>query len=108
MSQALRVLVVDDEKISRQVTVQQLHAAGYEAEAVENAYAALDRLKSGTWDVVLTDLKMPGMDGIGLLNDIRLRLPGVEVILMTAFGSVQTAVAAMHGGAAARSKRWPR
>jgi DNA-binding NtrC family response regulator len=99
MSRSLRVLVVDDEKISRHTTVQQLERAGYAAMAAENAYVALDRLSHDTWDVALVDLRMPGMDGLELMRELRARHPNVEVIVMTAHGTVQTAVAAMRQGA---------
>ena len=100
MSDTLRVLVVDDERISRQTTKQQLAAAGYEAEAVENAYAAIEQLEASRWDVVVTDLRMPGMDGIGFLREAKKRRPEADVIVMTAYGTVETAVAAMQEGAA--------
>jgi DNA-binding NtrC family response regulator len=100
MTTALRVLVVDDERISRESTRQQLKVAGWVAEAVPSAFVALERLGEGRWDVVLSDLRMPGMDGIAFLKEVRRLHPGVSVILMTAYGTVETAVAAMHEGAA--------
>ena len=60
---------------------------------------ALDRLSQGTWDVALVDLRMPGMDGLALMRELRSRDPNIEVIVMTAHGTVQTAVAAMRQGA---------
>jgi len=100
MSEKLRVLVVDDEKISRRTTVQRLRGAGYQAEEAENAFVALELLAATTRDVVLTDLRMPGMDGLALMRETRARSPETEVIVMTAFGSVETAVLAMQQGAA--------
>lgn len=100
MSAPLRILVVDDERISREATSLQLRAAGYAAEAVESGRAALTKLESGPWDVVLTDLRMPGMDGLALLRAAKRVAPDVEVIVMTAFGTVESAVAAMREGAA--------
>ena len=67
---------------------------------MENAYTALDRLAEGPWDVALTDLRMPGMDGLELMREVRARYPDVEIIVMTAYGTVQTAVSAMRQGAA--------
>jgi len=100
MSPKLRVLVVDDERLSRETTTQQLHEAGYEAEAVENAFQALQQLEENRWDVVLTDLRMPTMDGLEFLKKVRQNSSDVEVILMTAYGTVETAVVAMREGAA--------
>ena len=99
MSQGLRVLVVDDERISRQTTAQQLRESGHDAEAVENAFLAVQRLDKEHWDVVLTDLRMANMDGLQLLAEINARFPDVDAILMTAYGTVGDAVTAMHQGA---------
>ncbi len=96
----LRVLVVDDGRLVRETTMRQLRDAGFPADAVENGYRALDLLATGDWDVVLCDLRMPGMDGLELLRAIRADFPAVDVIVMTAFGTVKTAVTAMQDGAA--------
>jgi len=100
MSSPFKVLVVDDDTLSRATTAKQLAAAGYEAAAAEGAGTALEILGRGPWDVVLTDLRMPDMDGVDLLTEVKRRFPQVEVILMTAFGSVESAVQAMRVGAA--------
>ncbi len=96
----MRVLVVDDEMISRRTTARQLAAIGIMADAVDSAAAALQRLSESAWDVVLTDVQMPHMNGLELLGRIQTEHPGVDVIVMTAYGSVETAVAAMQQGAA--------
>jgi DNA-binding NtrC family response regulator len=95
----LRILVVDDEKLSRVTTTRQLAEAGYVAEGHETPFKALEAIKSGVWDVVLTDLRMPSMDGIEFLKEMRKLSPGTSVILMTAYGTVKTAVEAMRSGA---------
>jgi DNA-binding NtrC family response regulator len=100
MNEGLRVLVVDDGRLVRETTLRQLRDAGFPSEAVENGYRALDLLAAAEWDVVLCDLRMPGMDGLELLRAIRSGYPGVDVIVMTAFGTVKTAVTAMQDGAA--------
>ncbi len=96
----LRVLVVDDERLSRETAVRQLRDASFRAEAVENGYRALDSLATHPWDVVLCDLRMPGIDGIELLRKVRHDHPDIDVIVMTAYGTVETAVAAIKDGAA--------
>ena len=100
MSVPLRLLVIDDERISRLTTVQQLTSAGLVATAAADGPAGLAELEAQPYDVVLTDLRMPGMDGLEVLREIKHRAPDVAVIIMTAYGSVETAVAAMQGGAA--------
>ena len=93
------VLVVDDDQLICASTTKQLEAAGFETASAASAAEALELLASGDWGVVLSDLRMPGMDGISLLVEIKQRFPGIEVILMTAYGSVESAVTALHQGA---------
>ncbi len=100
MSDGLRVLVVDDEKISRETTARLLAKAGYETATAENAFRALDLIEASPWDVVLTDLRMPTMDGLEFLREVKKRTPETDVIVMTAYGSVESAVTAMREGAA--------
>ncbi len=95
----LRVLVVDDDRLARVSTVKELEAVGYHAQGAESAYQALQMLEEGEWDVVLSDLRMPGMDGLDLLREVKQRWPAVEVVMMTAFGTVANAVQALREGA---------
>ncbi|MBI2393890.1 MAG: sigma-54-dependent Fis family transcriptional regulator [Deltaproteobacteria bacterium] len=99
MSRPFAVMVVDDERISRHTTSQQLRAAGYVTDEAEDARAALALLAKQRWDAIVTDLRMPDMDGLALLRSIKSAHPEVDVILMTAFGTVETAVDAMRAGA---------
>ena len=95
----MTVLVVDDEPIKR-VTLQiELGEAGYEVVDAADAQIALRLMEGRTFDVVLTDLRMPGIDGIAFLDEIKRRSPGTYVILMTAYGTVDTAVEAIKRGA---------
>ena len=95
----LRVLVVDDDRASRVTTTRRLVESGFAATAANQAYEALDRLTESMWDVVVTDLRMPGMDGLELLKAIREEHPHVDVIVMTAYGTIKTAVEALKQGA---------
>ena len=92
-----RILVVEDEEKLRRVIELQLVSGGFDvdkAAAAEEALKVVDRA-----DLVLTDLKLPSMDGLAFLNVIRRQNAHVPVIMMTAFGSVETAVEAMKAGA---------
>jgi DNA-binding NtrC family response regulator len=92
-----RILVVDDEEKLRRVIELQLATAGFEVEKAASAEEALKVVERA--DLVLTDLKLPGMDGLELLAAIRRQNMRSPVIVMTAFGSVEVAVEAMKSGA---------
>jgi two-component system response regulator AtoC len=94
-----RVLVVDDERKMRRVLQIMVDQLGLEAVPAENGADALERLSSEKIDLVLTDLKMPGMSGIELLARLRTLDADVPVIVLTAHGTVETAVEAMKQGA---------
>jgi DNA-binding NtrC family response regulator len=94
-----KILIADDKQGLRDVLVEALAGAGHEVESVEDGSRALARLNEKAYDLVVTDLKMPGMDGIELLRAVRERAPQTGVILMTAHGTVDTAVEAMRLGA---------
>lgn len=96
----MRVLVVDDEHICRVTTTRQLVDAGHEAGSARNGFDALDQLQKAPWDIVVTDMRMPNMGGLRLLSEIREHHASVDVVVMTAHGSVETAVEAMQLGAA--------
>lgn len=93
------LLVVDDEPLKR-VTLQiELSEAGYKVVEVSDAVSAMQFLRSQPIDVVITDLRMPGMDGLQFLKQIKSASPRIHVILMTAFGSIGDAIEAMKRGA---------
>ncbi|MBI5607565.1 MAG: sigma-54-dependent Fis family transcriptional regulator [Deltaproteobacteria bacterium] len=96
----MRILLVDDERISRVTTGRQLGQVGYQVQTAESAEQALELFAQQPCDVIITDLRMPGMDGLELLARLRRERPDTDVIVMTAFGSVETAVRAMREGAA--------
>ncbi|MFH1809640.1 MAG: sigma-54 dependent transcriptional regulator [Pseudomonadota bacterium] len=94
------VLVVDDEPGVRLILRGLLGQLGYGVVDAEAARPALEVLEREPVDVILTDLQMPGEDGLWLLDEVRRRMPFVPVVLLTAHGSVENAVAAMRRGAA--------
>jgi signal transduction histidine kinase len=95
------VLIVDDESHARVALSELLRDAGYQAQVAADGFEALAKIAGNELDIVLTDLKMPGMDGLTLLRRLRAQDgAGVSVIVMTAFGAVETAVSAMKEGAA--------
>jgi DNA-binding NtrC family response regulator len=96
---ATRVLVVDDEPTLRRSVVRMLTASGMEAIPVEDGAAALALLERERVHVALVDLMMPKMNGLELLQNMRTSHPGVEVIMMTAFGDVEVAVKSVRSGA---------
>jgi DNA-binding NtrC family response regulator len=94
-----RVLVVDDEARMASVVSAALERGGWECEACADGEAALAALDARGADAIVTDWKMPGMDGLELLRRLHARRPALPVILLTAHGDVRTAVAAMREGA---------
>jgi DNA-binding NtrC family response regulator len=93
-----RVLVVEDEEKLRRVVELQLQASGFEVDQAGTAEEALKLADKA--DVIITDLRLPGMDGLSLLAAIRRQNSTTPVLVMTAYGSVETAVQAMKAGAA--------
>ncbi len=93
------ILVVDDEPNARTALAEILKEEGYSVETAADGFKALSRFEDFGPDLVLTDLKMPGMDGVELLKKLRVQVPDLPVVLMTAFGAVETAVSAMREGA---------
>lgn len=99
MSDSLSILVVEDDDALRDALLITLEAAGHRPFGADGGPAALDALARKTYNMVVSDLRMSPMDGLTLLGEIRTRYPGLPVLLMTAFGDVDKAVAAMRGGA---------
>jgi len=94
-----RILVADDHDSLRRGLVRALTDAGHEVDEAPNGNIAIERLHAGSYDVVVSDLKMGGSDGLDVLRTAKSLHPTTTVILMTAFGTVQTAVEAMKIGA---------
>jgi len=94
-----RVLVVDDEARMRRVLEIMLQKMGHETRAANNGREALELAQHESFDLVLTDLRMPEMDGVALLDALRAQAIETPVILLTAYGTVESAVEAMKKGA---------
>ncbi|MBF0212964.1 MAG: sigma-54-dependent Fis family transcriptional regulator [Magnetococcales bacterium] len=99
METPLHLLVVDDEPAIRQVLLGTLRKAGYTAEQAGDGETALEILGKGNVDVVICDIRMPGMDGIELIRRVRAAGMDTLFLIMTAFASVNTAIEAMRAGA---------
>ncbi|NGZ28737.1 MAG: sigma-54-dependent Fis family transcriptional regulator [Magnetococcales bacterium] len=99
MGEALHILVVDDEPAIRQVLVATLQKAGYTAEHASNASEGLKRIGGGEFDVVISDINMPGMSGIEMVRQAKEAGTETVFLMMTAFASVDTALEAMKAGA---------
>lgn len=94
-----RILVVDDEEIVRESLVSWLEKDGYTMDTAEDGPTALGKLDSASWSILLCDLKMPGMDGLEVLDRVKKAQPEAAVVIMTAYATVDTAVKAMKLGA---------
>lgn len=94
-----KILVVDDERMLRAVVARMLTAAGYEVDEAPDGENAIEMIGQHPFDLVLTDLKMTGVDGLAVLRKIRELQPLSEVIVMTAYGTIESAVEAMRLGA---------
>ncbi|MBM4394734.1 MAG: sigma-54-dependent Fis family transcriptional regulator [Deltaproteobacteria bacterium] len=93
------MVIVDDEKDMCDLVVDFLGGAGYEVEAAHDGREALEVVKRSDPDVVITDLRMPDVDGMDLLATLRSERPEIPVIMVTAFGSIDRAIEAMRAGA---------
>src|SRR5215510_2262303 len=94
-----RILVVDDEKVIRDMLADFLGMEGYIVRTAEDGTSALGELEKGHYDLVISDLKMPRMGGIALLDEIGKTAPNALTVIMTGFGTVETAIDAMKRGA---------
>src|SRR5690606_8086623 len=94
-----RILVADDEESMRYFVTRGLARSGYRVDAVADGAAAVTSYEQRPYDVAVLDLKMPGLDGIEVLDRLRKHDPEALVVLMTAYGTIQSAVEAMRRGA---------
>jgi len=99
MAQKVKLMIIDDEPIKRAVMEDQLREEGFMVDVYDNPLDADIALSNNSYDVILTDIRMPGLDGISFLKKIKSKNPTQAVIVMTAFGTVETAIEAMKLGA---------
>jgi DNA-binding NtrC family response regulator len=93
-----RILIVDDEENVLVLFKRVLAKEGYQVECASSAYEALNRLENNSFNLVLTDLKMDGMDGIDLVRKSKAVNPTVPFIMITAYGTIQAAMTAANEG----------
>ena len=92
-----RIIIIDDEKIVGDMAKMSLEREGYHVETFLNGESALARLKEERFDVVVTDLKMKGVDGMEVLKTVKELYPDTKVIMITAFANLDTAIEALRG-----------
>jgi two-component system NtrC family response regulator len=94
-----RILFIDDDPAGREVALFNLRKAGYSVTPASDGQEGLDTFAAEPFDIVITDLKMPGISGMEVLRAVRARAPEIPVLVITAFGNIETAVRAMKEGA---------
>ncbi len=94
-----RILVVDDEATPRMAITRALNLMGYKADAAASGAQALERLAATPYDVVLLDLRMPGLDGVEVMKRVREAYPNTLIIILTAHATLESAVVAVKSGA---------
>src|SRR5690349_7511655 len=99
MTQPARILVVDDDATFRLTTRALLEADGHDVDGAADGQEAVTRLRDRQFDLLLVDLRMPGIDGLGLVEALRLWGHGVPILMISGFGTVDSAVRALHLGA---------
>jgi len=99
MDEKMSVMVVDDEKIVRESLFFWFEKAGYTVDTAASGFEALEKIETYPFDIMFVDIKMPGMDGIQLLERIKTDYPDTAVIIITAYGSIESAIHAMKAGA---------
>ncbi len=98
-SEKQHVFVVDDEPEVSDAMRRTLELAGYEVRSFDSAAACLAKIRSARCDLLITDVVLPGMDGIELLSEVKCRIPSLPVLVVTGYGNVEMAVEVMAAGA---------
>ena len=101
MTASAHILIVDDDPALLEALPDalRLRVEGVEVDTCESASAALERIETTDYDVIVTDIKMPGMDGLALLSTIKANRPAIPTLLITGHGERDLAVRALRGGA---------
>ncbi|MBI1822925.1 MAG: sigma-54-dependent Fis family transcriptional regulator [Nitrospirae bacterium] len=99
MQKQTSILIVDDEINIRAAIARIVEKQGFQADTAENGQTALSQIENNFFHLVITDLKLPDMNGLDVLKKIKERSPETEVVVMTAYGTIETAVNAIKGGA---------
>ncbi|HMK34790.1 MAG TPA: response regulator [Desulfomonilaceae bacterium] len=94
----LRIMVLDDEAIVCKRLKPALEKQGYEVDTFTQSSEAMEQIKQVDYDIIITDLKMKGVDGMQLLSEAKRRSPGTEVIVITGFATMETAKESFHKG----------
>ncbi len=100
MTPKAKILIVDDEIGTRDILQQILKEMKYDVQAVANGYKAIEIIKEEKFDVLITDIRMPGIDGLSVLEVAKKIDPDIEVIMITAYASLKSAIEALRDGAA--------
>ena len=95
----IRILVVEDERLHRRLLIEALSDEGYEVSGFDNAEKAWAHILKEQVDIVITDVRLPGISGLELLEKIKKEYPWIEVIVITAFADIEDAVEAVKKGA---------
>lgn len=95
-----RILVVDDEQAVRDLLAKTLTMADYDVDAAPDGASAIDRLRAVEYDLLITDLKMPGMDGLSVIREARRTAPDLPVIIITGYSTEASAIEAINLGVA--------
>jgi DNA-binding NtrC family response regulator len=96
---SFKVLIAEDEEITLKHLVTILNSEGYESSGTQNGLDALRMIEGEYFDLLITDIKMPGMSGLELLSVVKSKYPEIEVIIITGLGSISSAVEAIEKGA---------
>lgn len=94
-----RILVVDDEENTRIALTRLLSREGYEVQTAANGLEALNRLRQSSFELIITDLNMPEMNGLAFLRELNREFPSSNVIMITAYGEVESYLEALNLGA---------